>query len=271
MSQDGDGAEGDDARLLEAAQELLDEHGPGFTMAQLAEASGISRATLYRRVPSREALAQRLREAGMDPGEALGSSSRERILDAVQVMLAEQGLSFTVEQLAERAEVGVATIYRSFGDRDGLLRTFFEERGPRRMVVAHLGDLDAPIEDTLRSLVASLLRFAIGLPGLARTVLLDQSPEAREIQRLRRGSRSTFSRLLEYVEAQVERGALVGDPFLLAGTLVGMVLGSTLLFPSLASRAGRRASAARLRPDDCEGIERRAAELVALWLRGARA
>lgn len=265
MSQEEDEA---DTAILGAAQRLLAEQGPGFTMAELAQRSGVSRATLYRRVPSREALAQRLREAGVDPGEALGSPSRERILDAVGAMLAAHGLAFTVEQVAERAEVGVATVYRSFGDRDGLLRAFFAERGPRRGA-AMLDDLESPVEETLCTLVESLLRFVTELPGLARIVLLDHGPEAREIERLRRGGRSTSSRLLEYVQAQVKRGVLAGDPVLLCTSLVGMVVGTSLLPRRLASKSRRAREA--LAAMDGRDIGAQARQLVALWLRGAAA
>ena len=266
MSQE----EGTDAAILEAAQRLLAEHGSGFTMAQLAAESGVSRATLYRRVPSKEALAQRLREIGVEPGRGLGST-RERIFDAIRGLLAVHGLSFTVEQVAERAEVGLATVYRSFGDRDGLLHAFFHERGPRGVAAVRLRDLEAPVEQTLHPLVTSLLGFVVEYPGLARTVLLDQGPEAKEIERLRRGGRSTASRLVAYVEAQVKRGVLVGDPRLLASSLLGIVLGTSLLYHRVARSGGRGRALAPLSPDDPAGIEARAHEVVALWLRGASA
>jgi AcrR family transcriptional regulator len=260
-----------DACILAAAQRLLKEHGPGFTMGQLAEAAGVSRATLYRRVPSREALAQRLRAQGIEPGAELGDPTRERILEATRALIDAQGLQFTIEQVAERAGMGAATVYRSFGDREGLLRAFFAERSPRRVAAAQLGDLEAPVQVTLQGLVASLLRFVVEHPGLARMVLLDDGPDAREVEHLRKGGRSTFGRLVAYLEAQIERGVLApADPWLLASSLAGAVLGVSLLAPRLAAGAGQRGRARLvLAAGDPAAIDERARALVALWLKGA--
>lgn len=241
-------------------------------MAELAEAAGVSRATLYRRVPSREALAQRLRAQGVEPGAELGDSTHERILDAAQVLINAHGLRFTLEQVAEQAGVGVATVYRSFGDREGLLLAFVDRRSPRRLIAEQLRELEAPPQATLQRFVASLLRFVTEHPGLARMAMLGHGDDAAELERLRKGGRSTFARLVGYLEAQVQRGALApGDPWLLASTLLGAVLGASLLAPRLAMNAGRHARARLvLSADDPLAIEQRAHDLVAGWLKGAQ-
>lgn len=270
QSREGD-EERDDARILQAAQRLLRSHGPGFTMAQLAEAAGVSRATLYRRVPSREVLAQRLRAQGVEPGAELGDPSRERILDATAALMNELGLRFTLEQVAERAGLGLATVYRSFGDRDGLLRGFLSERSPRERLAAELEDLDAPLASTLRAFVGGLLRFAVHHPGLARIGLLGEGADAEELERLRKGGRSTIGRLVAYLEAQTERGALApADPWLLASTLLGATLGVSLLAPRMTSGMARRgATRLVLEPGDDAAIDERARVVVSMWLRGA--
>ncbi len=262
-------ARDDETRILEAARRLLTRHGPDFTMGQLAEEAGVSRATLYRRVPGREALAERLRAEGIEPGAELGDPRRERILHATRSLVDDHGLWFTIEQVAEAAGVGAATVYRTFGDRDGLLHAFLDEHGPRRVATARLGDLEAPIEAALHPVVTSLMRFFLEFPGLARSVLLDRGIDAEEIQRLRRGSRSTASRVTEYMEAQVERGVLRGDPLLLATSLLGMVLGNSLLAPVFASRAERKDP--RPESGSAEAVEAHAQQVLALWLRGAGA
>lgn len=242
-------------------------------MAQLAEAAGVSRATLYRRVPSREALAQRLRALGVEPGAELGDPTRERILEATRTLIDELGLRFTIEQVAERAGVGPATVYRSFRDREGLLRAFFDERSPRRLALVQLRDLDAPVEPTLQAFMAGLLRFAVTHPGLARLVLLSEGDDAAEIERLRKGGASTAGRLVGYLEAQIERGVLApADPWLLAASLLGTAMVSSLLLPRLAGGVAGRRVVARLvlAPDDEAAIEERARVLVSTWLKGAQ-
>lgn len=260
-----------DGRILAAAQRLLRSHGPGFTMAQLAEAAGVSRATLYRRVPSREALAQRLRARGVEPGSELGDPVRDRILEATGALVDAEGLRFTIEQVAERAGVGAATVYRSFGDREGLLRAFFDERSPRGLAAAQLCDLEVPVEVALQGFVAAVLRFAIAHPGLARIGLLGEGPDAAELARLRKGGRSTLVRLVSYLEAQIERGVLApADPWLLASTLLGGMLAGSLLAPRLSGASRGAAARLVLRPGDDAAIDERARVLVSTWLRGAQ-
>ncbi|MEM9457977.1 MAG: hypothetical protein AAGF11_27610 [Myxococcota bacterium] len=66
---------------------------------------------------------------------------------------------------------------------------------------------------------------------------------------------------LERLDAALDAGQLVGEPF---------VLGAGLLCSRLAGRAGKRGSVPpALSTDDPEGIERRAKQRVALWLKGA--
>jgi AcrR family transcriptional regulator len=48
--------------------------------------------------------------------------NRAALIEAAGALLAERGLAVQVEDVANAAGVGVATIYRHFGNRDGLIR-----------------------------------------------------------------------------------------------------------------------------------------------------
>ena len=61
--------------ILDTAAAVLAERGESASMAEIADAAGVSRATLYRYFPSRDALLRGLAEAG-------SSELRERIADA---------------------------------------------------------------------------------------------------------------------------------------------------------------------------------------------
>lgn len=54
--------------------------------------------------------------------------NRQRILDAAQVVFAQHGLQASLDDVARRADVGVATVYRRFPDKEALVEALFETR-----------------------------------------------------------------------------------------------------------------------------------------------
>jgi AcrR family transcriptional regulator len=54
--------------------------------------------------------------------------NRERILDAARELFADEGVDVCVNEIAERAGVGVATIFRRFPTKDDLLVAVVEQR-----------------------------------------------------------------------------------------------------------------------------------------------
>lgn len=54
--------------------------------------------------------------------------NRRRILAAAANIFADRGLDASLEGIAARAGVGIGTVYRRFGDREGLIDALFEER-----------------------------------------------------------------------------------------------------------------------------------------------
>src|SRR6267378_1516245 len=92
------------------------------TVAQFAEAAGVSRASFYRAFESRSALLEAL-AVQPEPG------ARERILEAALVMVGAHGLAaLSMDDLAARAGVSRATLYRLFPGKPalftGLIRTY---------------------------------------------------------------------------------------------------------------------------------------------------
>src|SRR5450756_2928067 len=54
--------------------------------------------------------------------------NRGRIVEAAQAAFAERGLDVPLEDVAGRAGVGIATLYRRFPTREDLIATCFERR-----------------------------------------------------------------------------------------------------------------------------------------------
>lgn len=69
--------------------------------------------------------------------------NRARIVEAAQAAFAEQGLDVPLEEVAEHAGVGIATLYRRFPSREDLIATCFERRVAEYAQAAEEA-LDAP-------------------------------------------------------------------------------------------------------------------------------
>ena len=98
-------------------------------LATIAQAAGVSRSTLVRRLNgSRRALDDAVRAAGIDPG---GRPVRVRAIEAGAWLVSERGLStVTLESVAEAADCSVHSLYAIFGTRDELFAAIYEQYSP---------------------------------------------------------------------------------------------------------------------------------------------
>jgi AcrR family transcriptional regulator len=94
----------------------------------------------------------------------------ERILDAALAISAASGIrNLTMDAVARRARVGRMTVYRRFGDRDGLVDAL-TVRETRRCFAALDGaaEADQPLADQIAAGFVTSLRMAAEHPLLAR-------------------------------------------------------------------------------------------------------
>jgi AcrR family transcriptional regulator len=64
-----------------------------------------------------------------DPSEpATGATQSDRVVSVAAEVFAERGLGATLAEIAERAGVGVASVYRRFASKDDLISTVYEPR-----------------------------------------------------------------------------------------------------------------------------------------------
>ncbi len=68
--------------------------------------------------------------------------NRERVLDAAREVFAEQGLDASTNEIARRAGVGVATLFRRFPTRDDLVGAVFADK-----MAAHVAAIDAALAE----------------------------------------------------------------------------------------------------------------------------
>jgi AcrR family transcriptional regulator len=230
-----------DVRILDAAERLLVTEPVGdFTMEQLAEESRLSRATLYRRVGSKEALLQRLvRERGLKVEAVDGADVPARILQAARIAFGKNGLTrTTMEEIAAEAGLGVATLYRHFGDRESLVRAFMQQYAPRRFFeqVARLSHGD--IEADLTHLITEMLTFLHENRDMIWLGLVEGDKTERLLGRLREAPKGTRVDIVRFFEKAVATGQLRGeDPEQLTTALAGMLMAFALQVPVLSGPA----------------------------------
>lgn len=211
----------DAERILSAARRLQANHGGGFSLTELARPSGLSRATLYRRLTADPHLAgeiERLRKEGC-------RNPREEFLRAATMLLTEGGVSaLTMDAVAARAGMSTATLYRTFADRETLLREAFKTVMPGEPL-RQLLMTNGPMVEVLERFVEGLMHRMHERPYLLRFLLLRTPDDIQELKKLRRDEERMSTGLVAFFE----RHAAEFRPLparQLAASLMGQVLGS---------------------------------------------
>ena len=222
--------------IYSAAQRLLDSNaGRSFTMDQLAKECGISRATLYRHVGNRETLLQRLaNELDINIEELETPDIGERILQATRRALGNSGsVNFTIDQVAEEAGIGVATIYRHFGNKDELLQALAKHMHPRQAALDLLESDRGDLREDLIAFVESAIQFMYDIRDLA-PVYFSSDPRTQNIFTKFRGDQNrTIHSLTKYLQDQMDGGKIISqEPFDIAIALMGMIVGFAFFRPT---------------------------------------
>lgn len=247
-----------DQRILTTARRLLDASPETrFTMDQLAEESGVSRATIYRRFGNRTALLQQIAdEHGLEISELDAPAIRERILTATRTALANAGsVNFTIEQVAAEAGVGVATVYRHFGNKENLLQALSGQIHPRHAALQLLEQGCGDLEADLLHFAVNALSFMYEHRDIAPVYFSGDTKIQDLFQALRGNQNRTINTLSSYLGEQMRAGQLPAqNAFDLATAFVGMLVGFAFIRASYT--------------DDALSPEQAAQMIVQLFLNG---
>src|SRR5690348_8834627 len=155
------------ARILSAARRLS-RSGERPTLAEVAQAAGVSRATVHRVVGSR---AELLTAIDADPDPA----TRDRVLRAAVEMVGLTGLAaLSMDELASRAGTSRANLYRLFPGKAALFRDLVAAYSPLQPVLEVLEERgEAPPEVVMPELARRAARHLDGRIGLVRTLFLE--------------------------------------------------------------------------------------------------
>lgn len=121
-------------------------------------------------------------EKGARPLRADAKLNRDRILSAAAELFAERGLSVPLEEIANRAGVGVATLYRRFPTRADLAAAAFERNISRYTEAVDRALANPSAWDGFEGLVFGLCEMQAGDAGL-RDLLTTAFPATSAVER----------------------------------------------------------------------------------------
>jgi AcrR family transcriptional regulator len=174
------------------------------SLAEIAQAAGISRATFYRAFSSREEL---LHALALEPEP----ESRDRLLAKALEMIGTADLAaLSMDALADAAEVSRATVYRIFPGKAVLFREVVKTYAPFERVAALIEQYaDRPPEEVMPQVAQVFVEQLATRPGVFRTLGFEISGQQEETEEataivLVRGIGS----ILDYLQRQVQLGTV---------------------------------------------------------------
>ena len=206
-------------RILQgAARRLAIE--PRATLGDIAAESGVSRATVYRYFTSRGEL---LRALDLEPHPG----TEERILAAAADLVGRDGLrNLSMDELAERAEVSRASVYRLFPGKEALFAALVTAYSPFAVIEDTLLRLrDRPPEEVLPAVARNAAMTMAPRIGIARTLLFEVTAgEPEAVQAVAPALQQLLGTLGRYLAGQMAAGRLRRmHPLLAAQLLIGPV------------------------------------------------
>lgn len=210
-------------------------------IAAIAEAAGMSRSTLVRRLGgTRSPLDEAVRATGVDPG---GRPVRDRAVDAAASLIAEHGLAaVTLDEIAARAGCSLPSLHLAFDGRDGLLAAVFERHVPLVDVEAVTAEPRGTVEDTVRAIYRAFVdgfgRRPRVFPAILADVLARPDGPGRRVW-----ARMAVPRLVgsvgAWLTAEIQAGRIRPIPLpILVQLLIGPLATHLLVRPTLADVFG---------------------------------
>lgn len=137
------------------------------------------------------------------------ASNRQAVIDAAREIVATEGVdALTLEAVAERADVAIATIYNRVGNRSSLLLAVAEqamEHGRTYMDAAYAADGTA--EERLLLVAASWVQFARESPHEFR-ILVEPADEPEAVARLAELTKTQNAKLASAIRDGISEGLI---------------------------------------------------------------
>lgn len=195
-------------KITTAAITLYNQFGANFTLEQLSQSSGTSRATLYRRIGNKDALLKALNHQGLIK-LTQQSDIKTRILTATRTIVAKHGfINCTMEQIATEAGLGIATLYRHFTEKEKLLRAFTTELKSDISITKFELAANLSVEQGLIILTKTMLQFIDANKDIVKILFFGNPEERKYISNIRDASSSTFKLISQHLQNLQSQGHL---------------------------------------------------------------
>jgi AcrR family transcriptional regulator len=220
-------------KILKEASQLLGEEND-FSLEELSIRTGVSRVTLYRYFGGRDRLIEEVEKRFNIDGTGFKRDQLEnRIIQAAENLFLKRGMfSVTLEDIADEAQVGIATLYRKFETRERLIeeflaKSFIEEAN-------FIFTMDNKPEVELKRFASTMLKTLESSGGLMKMALFELEGYPDFFKKIKKGQYRTLHQLSDYFGECMNQGALAKrDSFDLAASFMGMVMSFGFLMPRL--------------------------------------
>jgi AcrR family transcriptional regulator len=158
------------------------------------------------------------------PRRADAQRNHDKLVAAARAVFTEQGTSAPLEDVAERAEVGIGTLYRHFPTRQALLEAvYIDEVEAMARAAVELAEL--PPWDALSQWFGQYVGFAATKRALAEA-LLEVAPESDALAACRTALLEAGSGLIE----RAQRAGVIREDVSFSD--VGRLVGSIAVVPT---------------------------------------
>ena len=141
------------------------------------------------------------------PLRADAERNRQRLIDAAREVFAERGLDATLDDIADRAGVGVGTAYRRFPSKDDLIDALFEQELDEIVAIAEAAAAHEDPWDGLVHWLTNIVEKQVTNRGLKAIM----TSTARGKDRVNAARSQIAPRIMPLVQRAREAGKLRAD------------------------------------------------------------
>ena len=162
-----------------------------------------------------------------DTSKATPEETRERILEATREIYVNKGFrGTTTREVAERAGVNEATLFRHFGNKEALVEAMFKNavRGDREALNGFFLGVTGDLPTDLRRFAVEALHGIAAKRDLILVSLAEESRDPTGFNLLWQTPSTVYEHLKTYFAEAAAAGKVRGDPAINARFFMGMLV-----------------------------------------------